>query len=222
MTETEWQDKIRLMDQYYCLQLDDYAAPSFASWSKPYYGTLADIRCLVDALAGDGKDHGLSITELVDGLHDYEAGNRNVTHHVAYQVVPLLEPVELLGEEVLHLEGYQWEHRNTWGCPYKMRCDRVRSRHLWLNGPEGICRVVMAEFENLRYEGMSGLWVPLLDGFWGFPMMLASEGTRVRNRLAVTEKRFPSLEAARQNMAAFQPAQDVDFTAFCQDVFGNG
>ena len=38
---------------YYRLELDDYAAAAFTSFSKDYYGTLDDILRLMDALEND-------------------------------------------------------------------------------------------------------------------------------------------------------------------------
>ena len=38
---------------YYRLELDDYAAAAFTSFSKEYFGTLDDIRGLITALEQD-------------------------------------------------------------------------------------------------------------------------------------------------------------------------
>lgn len=210
------------MDKFYCLYLDDYSGPSFTSWGKPYYGTLEDIQCLVDALAHNGKDHGLSITELIGAIRVYLAGNHGVTHHVGYQEVPLLMPVSLLGTRRLSQEHFSWEHTNIWGCIYPMRCDAVTVDLYWVSGPEGFSRVERASFDNLVYMGGFDSWRPLRDGFWGFPEMIKTDGDTCSIRLAVIDKRFKNRDAALEDMAAAHAVSDVNFKRICDDIFGNG
>lgn len=210
------------MDRLYCLRLDDYSGPSFTSWGKPYYGTLADIQGLVDALSDDGKEHGLTITEMIDAFRAYLTGDHEVAHHVAYQEVPLLTPVEALGAKRLSQKHFSWEHTNTWGCIYPMRCDCVTIDLYWISGPEGFSRVVRAGFDNLAYMGSSDSWHPLRDGFWGFPEMIKTDGNTCSIRLAVLDKRFENLDAALEDMAAAHTVSDVNFKRICDDIFGNG
>lgn len=210
-----------MSEQYYLLRLDDYAAPSTSSWWKDYFGTLEDIRGLVEALARDERRRE-SFAELIDAFRSYEAGNHQVTHHVAYQAVPLLEPVKLLGKENVHMENYAWTHLNTWGCPYSLRCDSATAELLWFETTEGICRAVKARFRNLQYEGSTGQWHPLADGFWGFPHMAEAENSCIWTRLAVKEMNHSLRKTAEEDMASFQSVQDVDLTGICQDIFGDG
>lgn len=206
---------------YYILRLDDYATPSFASRTKPYFGTLDDIRGLINALKASEK-HRDYHAEMIAAFREYEAGNHKVTHNVAYQDVPLLEPVEVIGETILRLENYQWQHINIWDCPYNIRCDQVETHHLWLSSPEGCLRAVKARFRNLCYRGTSDLWSPAEEGFWGYPEMLHMHENTLCNRLAVAEKHFEDRKAARKDMAAFRINKDVDFTEFCNEILGDG
>ena len=208
--------------QYYRLRLDDYAAPSFASWGKSYYGTLDDIRGFVDALDCGSKDHGMSIAELIAAFREYESGNHSVSHHVAYKEVPLLEPVEVFGEISIQQKKHEWEHINTWGCSYRMRCKTVNSVHLWVKTPSGFCRAVLAQLRDLQYECLSGDWLQIECGFWGYPEMIASAGTRVFNRLAVEEKRFLTEEELTTDWLLFPESKDVNLYGVCQDIYGNG
>ena len=208
-------------EQYYRLRLDDYASPSFVSWEKSYFGTLRDIRNLVEALTLWRKDND-TLWELIDGFRAFDAGNHNVLHHVAYQEVLLLEPVKLLGSETDHIENYMWEHCNTWGCSYTMRCDSVETKHLWLKSKDGYHRAFKARFKNLQYEGISGMWHSLDGGFWGFPMMIASDEGFQYNRLAVQERKFDNYRQAEKDRLEFAAAQNMDFSQFCNDIFGSG
>lgn len=210
-----------MSEQYFRLQLDDYAAPSIASWGKAYFGTLDEIRGLVEALAKDEKRR-VNFAELIDAFRAYEAGNHQVTHHVAYQEVPLLEPVALLSRKVLRAESHAWTYLNTWGSPYSLRCDSVTAELLWLKTSEDICRAVKARLRNLQYEGSTGQWHPLADGFWGFPHMVEAENGCIWTRLAVKEMNHSLRKTAEEDMASFQSVQDVDLTGICQDIFGDG
>lgn len=209
------------MEEYYRITLDDYACPGFVSWDKSYFGTLEDIRALVEALEASG-DHGMPMAELISAFRAYEAGEKHITHHVAYQEVPLLEPVKLLGKEMVQSGSYAWVHFNTWGCPYHMRCDGVETEHLWLEGSGKYYRVVKARFRNLQYQGLAGQWRPMTDGFWGFPEMLVFEDGYLYNRLAVVEKSSSLQELVEEDMSTFPSERDVDFTGFSQEIFGDG
>lgn len=210
-----------MKEQYYRLQLDDYAAPSFVDWTKDYFGTLDEVRAFIDALASNEKTRD-NFAELIAAFRAYEAGNHNVMHHVGYQEVPLLEPVEVLGSVFWKQEHYAWTHVNTWGCSYCMRCETVETQHLWLSCASGFRRVVKARFKNLQYQGMSDSWYQLDDGYWGHPQIICSRDGWQYNRLAVQEQSWDDRSSALQDMRSFQDIQDVNLAQFCNDVFGNG
>ena len=208
-------------EQYYCLHLDDYSAAAFTSFGKAYYGTMAEIKAFIDALDGHPTYHE-RFADLIAAFREYEAGNREVKHNVAFQEIPLLEPVKFLGTQSLRLDNYRWEHLNIWRWPYNMRCDVVESTHYWFSLDGIYCRAVKARFENLQYENIGGGWANVEDNFWGFPMMIVQEGRYLYNRMAVEEKRFKRKAEAQEDRAAFPLNRDVDFTEFCNDIFGDG
>jgi len=210
-----------MTEQYYCLHLDDYSAAAFTSFGKAYYGTMAEIKAFIEALSGDETTRE-RFEKLIGAFRDYEAGNTAVTHNVAYQEIPLLEPVKLLGTATLRLDNYRWEHLNTWRWPYKMRCDVVDTTHFWFSLDGIYCRAVKARFENLQYDGIGSKWSPLDSCFWGFPKMIEPEGRHLYNRLAVEEKRFNRKKDAEADRTSFMLARDVDFSEFCNDIFGDG
>ena len=208
-------------EELYCLNLDDYSAPSFTSFGKAYYGTLPEIRAFINALAGDErlKDR---YEKLITAFREYEAGNLEVKHNVAYQEIPLLEAVALFGTHTLRLDNYRWEHLNTWKWPYNMKCDCVETRHYWIKADGYYARCVTARFEGLAYEGFAGSWMNADGGFWGFPHMIEVNGRFCFNRLAVEEKRFKRRKDLLEDKSAFPIARDVDFSEFCNDIFGDG
>lgn len=208
-------------EQYYCLRLWDYSVPAYVSRSKVYYGTLEDMKAFIEALDADEETRE-DFRETIAAFRAFEAGNHTVPHNVAYQVFPLLEPVGNLDDAMMKLGPRRWTHINTWGCDYEMRCDSVVLEHLWIDGPEGCCRVMKARFRNLQRQGSDGSWQPLTCGFWGHPKMLYMEDGALCNRLFVPDKTFENTKAAGKDWAFFDTKPDLDFTQFCNEVFGNG
>lgn len=71
--------------------------------------------------------------------------------NVAYRDVPFLVPAKVLGAETSVLTNYSWEHVNTWGCIYKMKCDKAESRHIWFSCHGSYTRCIQTRFTNLLY-----------------------------------------------------------------------
>lgn len=205
--------------QYYRLELDDCSAVSFCSFGKYYFGTLEDIRAFIDRLDQERPDFQ---RELVSAFRAYEEGQTDVTHHAAFQEVPLLTPARLIHKETLVLEDYAWDHLNTWQCIYKMRCDRVETEHLWLVCGDHGFRAMKANFKSLQYEGVLGEWITIGDMLWGFPCVLQRDSEHFRNVIAEPEKGFKNTAELEQDWEKFKKNPDPQFAAFCDDIFGDG
>lgn len=210
-----------MSDTMYCLNLHDYSTPSFVSFGKPYYGTLDELRSFINALEKDDRVRD-SHKDIIAAFREFEAGNEDVTHTVAFQKIPLLEPVTMLASYTHKMEGYKWEHLNTWQWPYNMRCTEVTATHFWLKCDSYYTRCVCAKFKDLAYEGVRDEWMPVGSMIWGFPHIIAAKDKSIFNRLAVEEKRFAKKKDALADVEAFQTARDVNFTEFCNDIFGDG
>ena len=91
-------------EQYYCLHLDDYSTPAFISYGKSYYGTMEDLKAFIDTL-DEAKETHERFEKLISAFRSYEAGNTAVKHNVAFQEIPLLEPVKLLGTATKRLDN---------------------------------------------------------------------------------------------------------------------
>lgn len=207
--------------QYFCLRLWDYSTPSFVSKSKAFFGTLADIRTFISALEADEKTQ-IDFKETITAFHEFEAGNHTVTHNIAYHEFPLVEPVKIWYEAMLRLEDYSWEHTNTWGCNYTLRCKSAVTHHIWIEAGGYFIRVVKARFDKGQMQTDNDRWMSLGNNFWGHPKILRTDNDSVLNRLAVEEKRFANRDAAVSNFVRFYEEKDIDFSEFCNEVFGDG
>ena len=207
---------------FYRLELDDYAAAAFTSFSKDYYGTLDDVLRFMDALEND-EDLRKSQQALLAAFHSFEQGDIAVQHPVAYQNVPLLIEANVLHQEKRQHQNLEWKHLNTWQWPYYLRCEEVVTVHLWLQCQKQFCRCVKARFCNLEYRSAhSHDWKPLGDMLWGFPEMIVHWPPFLWNRLAVIEKRFDDLSELQADVTAFANNADPDFSRICDDIFGDG
>lgn len=219
--EYEKQRSEDMEKQYFCLILWDYSAPSFVSKSKAFYGTLADIRAFIGALESDKKTKE-DFQETITAFHEFEAGNHTVTHNVAYRDFPLLEPVKIQYEAMLRLENHTWHHTNTWGYDHTLWCKSASTHHIWIEADGYFVRVVKAAFNTLQLQADNDLWTPLGHNFWGHPKILCTNKGSVFNRLAVEETRFENRDAAVSNFVRFYEEKDMDFSEFCNEIFGDG
>ena len=107
-----------MTDRYYALHLWDPATPGFCSCSKVYFGTEEELKTVV-ARMKKAEEY----IETQEAILDYFRGNHAATHNIAYQVIPVLEPVLYKSEMKSQVGKTIKDHLNCWGCPYKMKYD---------------------------------------------------------------------------------------------------
>lgn len=208
------------MEKYYRLLLDDYSAASFTSFSKDYYGTLEQIAGLFEAIKQDAEL--VKRQKYILGIYErYLAGETKISHKVAYREVPFLVPAKVLGTETTVLLDYAWEHINTWGCPYLMKCDKAESTHIWFSCYRKYSRCIQVQFTNLQYENIDGRYEPL-GMIWGYPEQIAGNHGNLHNRLFVEEKVFKNKTEAMFDRQNFIHNPDPKFDEFLNDIFGDG
>jgi len=207
--------------QLYRLTLDDYSTPGFCSFSTDYIGTLEDIKAFIEALRSDERT-AQSQSRLIEAWDNYEAGNHDVTYNAAYQENKLLAHVKCLGAASTELTDYEWEHLNTWGCPYYMQCSRAESTHIWVSYQGKYRRCVRVKFTNLQYKNTVGEYVDFGGMCWGYPHMIEEDGKFTFHRMYVIEKPFKNKEEALLDMENFQKSPDIEFKYVLNDIFGDG
>lgn len=208
------------MVAFYRLLLDDYSTPSFVSFDKSYYGTEEQFASFFQALKEDEQT--AKRQEYLLSVYDqYAAGNKSVCHNVAYHDVPFLVPAKLLRTKQTTLVNHSWEHTNTWGHPYYMKCDKADCTHVLLSCEGKYARCILVEFENLVYQSPIRGWVPP-GSAWGFPHQLELNTTGAFTRLYVEEKLFDSKTDAFKDWEAFNQSPDPVFKRVLDDLFGDG
>lgn len=209
------------MGRYYRLILDDYSAASFTSFSKDYFGKMEDIAGLFNAIREDDSIAD-SFKDLLSVYELYLSGDKKVTHMVAYREVPFLVPAKKLGSETTVLNNYTWNHTNTWGCIYEMRCEKAESTHVWLSCHGKYSRCIQTRFTNLEYMNPLGKYTSHGGRMWGFPHQLEYESPITENRLFVVEKFFKNKAVAINDHLNFVQNPDPKFDSVVDDLFGDG
>lgn len=207
--------------QYYRLLLDDYSAASFTSFDKSYFGTLEQIDSLFFEHKADGKLRE-QLAEIISIYDRYIAGEKKITHNVAYREVPFLEPAKVIGTDTAVLADHVWQHFNTWNDPYQLKCAKAESKHIWFCCNRKYSRCIQTKFTDLQYESYIGKYEKLGEMLFGYPNQIIGDNGNLVNRLFVIEKTFKNRAEAMEDMAQFQKNKDINFAEILNDIFGDG
>jgi len=208
-------------EQYYRIILDDYAKPAFVTFDKSYYGTIQQVRSFVSAMEQDKRtkrEH----AQLIQAFHEFEHGNVTATHPVGFRDVQLMIPVKCIGIKQFTLGPRRWDHINIWGFPNPLRYESVDVTFYSISEKDRYSRCLMAQFQNLVIESINSRWHPLAEVTWGHPHIIEWEGTCTYNQLAVAESHFEKHIDLLEDFNRFEIPDAVDFTEFCNDIFGDG
>ena len=207
------------MELYYALNLWDPATPSFCSFSKPYIGTELALQSVVKAM--DKEEPGC---ETAMAIQAYFAGDKAATHSIAYQQIPVLEPVQVLACSEMSLPAKVWDHYNTWGFPYVMKCSAAEVQQILVPYEGRYHRFVKALISDLCYRSVDSKWRPAGASFWGNVGVLRGsvldDGHRtLQNVLYVQEDTSEDMESLLQKM---KDPEAVIMDKFCDEIFGDG
>ena len=180
-------------NKYYITHLDDPRMPAFVTWSKPYVGKLEDFR-----MASQLMENGDKLT------------------------VDMLDCLGAVEEETLELKDFSWEHTNTWGFPYYLKCDAATIHQIVIRRNNTKYRLLKATFYNLYYSARKDDW-KLVDHFWGQPGLLQYEetasGNKVYNILYLIDKEYKSY---REALCSLSNPKELVLSSFCDEIFGDG
>lgn len=214
-------------EHYYSVTLEDYATVSFASGTKDYFGTLPEIEKFMNALKADSADDE-SLARTIGAFEEFKNGNAKAVHYAAYNETQLITPATVIDSVSYTLPTIEWEHFNIYGFPYKMRCSAAEITHVWLESDGEFFRAMKAKFTDLEYDVRLSdddpeRWEKIRNrNIWGYPHIIEYKKSCVYNTLAITEKRFETEEELKSDINKFQKDPKPDFSAFCDDIFGDG
>lgn len=214
--------ELRNFSQHYALSLTDHATPSFISGGKYYYGDLAQVAFLMDALKCDEsckENHKATL----DAFEAFLTGNKEVVHGVAFHDERLLEEVQVIAGRMFALKDHEWTHMNVWDCAYLLHADLIVAIQVLLKHGKSYVRAVRPFMKGLRCntpEDIDSLgWLALKDNFWGFPHMLISDDHGIESRLLLAEQVYNDLDSA---VGDLNNVALLDYSSFCDEIFGDG
>lgn len=208
-----------MTDNYYALKLWDPATPGFCSFSKVYIGTEEELKTVV-ARMKKAEEY----EDTQEAILDYFRGNHAATHNIAYQVIPVLEPVHYKSEMKTQVGETIKEHFNCWECPYMMKYDSGLIHQIVIKYDGKYHRCVRAWLKNLCYESTVGEWNMLSSKFWGHGFLLDITGNKEKdftfnNLLYVVEESYDKLSDAIDSLGK---TDLFNFKAIYDEVFADG
>lgn len=207
--------------KWFRILLDDYSVPPITTADKEYYGTLDDVKGLIESFKNDER-HRDSSKDTIEAFEKFVGGDKHATHNIAYQEVPILTPIKVIYETEQEIKDFEWEHLNAWHFVYDMKLSSAKVLHYWIKDQKHYRRIIKAQIIGLCYKDTVDNWTDPHDMFWGFPGMLVRDGKILYNRLACIEKNFDSFDDLQDDYENYLKNSDVDFERFCDDIFGDG
>lgn len=205
-------------DMFYAFYLDDPATPAFCSFSKLYIGQKADLLKVADRLEASN-----CYPQTVSAVRDYFSGNLSASHNIAYQTIPVLQPVKPIYSSLLSVGKRTWDHINTWDCVYKISVQGLEAKQIVVLHEEKYYRCIKAKMLNLCYLGFNNQWRSI-DGFvFGHESVLSfgktEAGVTLDNALYVVED---SSVSANELIEKMGDPNDLVFDRILDEVFGDG
>lgn len=205
-------------DMLYAFYLDDPASPSFCSFSKLYIGQKADLLNVAERLEAVN-----CYPQTVSAVRDYFSGNLSASHNIAYQTIPVLQPVKLIYSSHLSVGKRKWDHINTWDCVYKISVEGLEAEQIVVLHDEKYYRCIKAKMLNPCYLGFNNQWRSI-DGFvFGHESVLSfgktETGVALENILYVVEDSSDSVNELERRI---NDPNELIFDRILDEVFGDG
>lgn len=207
-----------MSEQYYVLELDEPAEASFCSFSKQYFGTLKDMEIVMKAMEEDGD-----YENTVAAWKEYQSGNHDAKHSVAYASRFLLRPVKLIATAEAELKRRKWDHINVWNSPYPMKTTGGVASQVIFKYEDKYYRCIRATLKDLKYGGITGEWNNIRS-LWGNAAVIKKERLAkghytISNLLYVIEDEHDSLEGLED---LIQNPNEIKFDKICDEIFADG
>ena len=218
----------------FSVELIDYATPSYASFTKTYYGDKESILKVLNHPRTERPD-------MVEAANQFFNGTGEGKVQVYFGAPePFIKQVRVIGTVEKQLDNVSFDHNNVWNCIYKMRAEHVSCRYVYIEDSDNkLYRCLGCDFTNLT-SGDETESIPqelVREGkCWGHPGIIIekatvdkditninqlSEGEKVviGNSLMCREMIFNTMEELQKDM---QDPCDLNFSGIFDDIFGDG
>lgn len=204
--------------QMYCIHLEDYSYPRYAAVTRRYFGTMDDIKNLMERLSCyDGAQ--IRYKEMIDGINSYSV-NKNVTHMVVGKEFQLLTPMSERCRQEFQLKNQEWTFKGFHETIYPMKASRVDVCQTLLEGENEICRCLKATFYDLCYCMHNGGWLFPDDYISGFPGMITYSGNNKHEMNLYACQQSYDLQDYDQAMKDMMNPSCINLSDVCVDLLG--
>lgn len=204
-----------IYQQYYRIELDDPATPSFCTFAKNYFGTVFDISDVMDRMAQSGR-----YPDTVQAFTSFKDGDTEAAHTVCFHKERLMNPCELIMKEHFVLNDVLWKHENVWESTYHMRADQICVDQILLQEGELYYRCIRPVFTCLEYTtDINRDRKPVGPKIWGNKAIMQYLCGDHAIALYVLEERYSDLDTA---MAHMGKPDLLDYSKICDEIFGDG
>lgn len=206
-------------DQIYELNLEDYSCPRYTSAIKPYYGTMDEIIEFMIRLENHPEAYS-RYKETLDAAEYYDLDN-DVTHTIAGQTLPILNPVEEISRLETIRQDARWEYKAYNGTLYPCYASEIEMRQSLVETKLGYELCVQANITGLLvcFPGIG--WMCPNSFIRGFPGMVSFEDNTHHMALAVSQMHYEFDERDLAMADATNP-NSVDPACLVADIIAEG
>lgn len=205
-------------DMLYAFYLDEPATPSFCSFSKLYIGNKSELLKVAKRFESSN-----CYPETVSAVRDYFSGDLSASHVIAYQTIPVLQPVRLISSSRLSVDKREWDHLNAWECVYRISVEGIEAEQIIIQHEEIYYRCIKAKLLNPCYMGIRKQWCPIGGIVFGHDSVLSfrkrSNYLTLENILYVVED---SSESADELIRKINDPDQLILDRILDEVFGDG
>lgn len=199
---------------YYKMQLDNMATASFCNLPKDFFGTLQDFQSFLDT-ATDGKRY----VDTRNAFAQFIDGDSSAQHTVCCNKTPVLRLASLTAKERFELNATEWDHKNAYGCIYKMRAERISAEQILIKCEDLYYRCVRPTFYGLQYKTKEDAdWEDVGNNLQVNEGIIQITEKEYKFRLFVVEQGPVKLDEALEGM--WFP-EKLNFKTACDEIFGN-
>lgn len=172
--------------QFFGIQFEDYSLPEGLPMPKTYYGTLHQIKAVMDDLAADPIT-AAKYASTIQAFEEYTEGFLGATHEISGQRLSLLTPVQLIHETMIVEENAQW-YFNNGVYQHLVRAECMYLHQVLLRDGDMYLRCVRPSYAKVQYDNPYEGWTSMPPCHYGFPYMYVVENGWHSMRLYTLEQ----------------------------------
>lgn len=205
-------------DPIYQIVLDDYRSPRYSSTTRPYYGTIADIRRMMFELSMNNHTR-VRYAETIEAVNNYDHDPKAV-HHMAGSEFPILTPMTKTHRHNFVMSDVSWHYTGISGAVFPARAESVHVDQILLQHGNMLYRCAKVEFHALAFCFQVCGWVNVHNEMRGFPaQIIYDSGMGYQMSLYTHLESYAETDHARAVQDCGMLSHN-DLSTLCVDILG--